>query len=571
MTISPILDQPQSIDYAALPDGPIARLANHEIACLLDANCDPLEITWPWAGQVYARSVRLRVIDWLDGELVPLVTRFFPGHQETIAGTEGVIITRRLAVPYKTTDDRSLFWLLECQAEGDRVLRLEIDIEWNEPLSQRIVDGLLVAQRNPGPARGLYQQSNAESTRIFGNPYGRPDTVELDDPQRARLVYHVLVNGIVEVPLILTVSDVGEQMAWNTFLSLRDVEQMFDVSTRNWERRLHAGRLWTPDPAFNLAVEQARLAAIRHTQRLRTGTAPSDRRVERIPALVDVWDSLDPVQSRNLLAHLRRVAEATEGRLPAVLPAFPGSVEGGSDDDLLGGSTLYLHALLAHVSRHRTTDELLAEHMPGVSACADTLVHLRATQPARLADGAVAARLAQAMTDAARLAERAGDAVNAARWESEAAYLGGPPAPPSPFDLLRWERASGWEVGSERPYRFADDWQGMCLASAALWQGVGLVDLGDRIAVEPAWPQAWSWWALLGAALTEMRFLSLVWDGRTLHTTRPVTSSLPVQVHKRIQLLHIGEFDFNPVFEMISESGDSSETVRFQPEFQQSS
>ncbi|MCB0136320.1 MAG: hypothetical protein KDE01_19785, partial [Caldilineaceae bacterium] len=164
-----------------------------------------------------------------------------------------------------------------------------------------------------------------------------------------------------------------------------------------------------------------------------------------------------------------------------------------------------------------------------------------------------------------------GDAVNAARWESEAAYLGGPPAPPSPFDLLRWERASGWEVGSERPYRFADDWQGMCLASAALWQGVGLVDLGDRIAVEPAWPQAWSWWALLGAALTEMRFLSLVWDGRTLHTTRPVTSSLPVQVHKRIQLLHIGEFDFNPVFEMISESGDSSETVRFQPEFQQSS
>ena len=491
MTISPILDQPQSIDYAALPGGPIARLANHEIACLLDANCDPQEITWPWADQVYARSVRMRVIDWLDGELVPLVTRFFPGHQETIAGTEGVIITKRLAVPYKTTDDRSLFWLLECQAEGDRVLRLEIDIEWNEPLSQRIVDGLLVAQRNPGPARGLYQQSNAESTRIFGNPYGRPDTVELDDPQRARLVYHVLVNGIVEVPLILTVSDVGEQMAWNTFLSLRDVEQMFDVSTRNWERRLHAGRLWTPDPAFNLAVEHARLAAIRHTQRLRTGTAPSDRRVQHIPALVDVWDSLDPVQSRNLLAHLRRVAEATEGRLPAVLPAFPGSVEGGNDDDLLGEQC----ALSAHVARprqpaphHRRIACRTHAGRPRLRRCAHPSA--RAAQPDRLADGA-ARSPAGAGHDRCSQRWQSGQAMqsNAARWESEAAYLGGPPAAPVPFDLLRWEAASGWAAGSDRPHRFADDWQGMRLSGAALWQGVGLADLGDRIVVEPAWPQ----------------------------------------------------------------------------------
>ena len=123
MTISPILDQPQSIDYAALPGGPIARLANHEIACLLDADCNPQDLFWPWADQVYVRSVRLRVFDLQDGELVPLVTRFFAGHQETIAGTEGVIITKRLGVPYKATDDRALFWLLECQAEGDRVLR----------------------------------------------------------------------------------------------------------------------------------------------------------------------------------------------------------------------------------------------------------------------------------------------------------------------------------------------------------------------------------------------------------------------------------------------------------------
>ena len=78
-----------------------------------------------------------------------------------------------------------------------------------------------------------------------------------------------------------------------------------------------------------------------------------------------------------------------------------------------------------------------------------------------------------------------------------------------------------------------------------------------------------SWNGGAYAGLTEMRFLSLVWDGRILHTTQPVESSLPVQLHKRIQLLHIGEFDFNPVFEMISESGETGETIRFQPEFQQ--
>ncbi len=70
---------------------------------------------------------------------------------------------------------------------------------------------------------------------MFGNPHGRPDIVELDEPQRARLVYHVLVNGIVEVPLILTFSDVGEQVGWNSFLALRDVELVFDKSSNSLE------------------------------------------------------------------------------------------------------------------------------------------------------------------------------------------------------------------------------------------------------------------------------------------------------------------------------------------------
>lgn len=88
------------------------------------------------------------------------------------------------ACPTKPPTIAVYFRLLECQAEGDRVLRLDIHIDWVKPSSQRIVDGLLVAQRNPEPAHGLYQQSNAESTRIFGNPHGCPDQVEIDH-QRA--------------------------------------------------------------------------------------------------------------------------------------------------------------------------------------------------------------------------------------------------------------------------------------------------------------------------------------------------------------------------------------------------
>jgi hypothetical protein len=579
MTISPILDQPQSIDYAELSPGPISRFANHELICWLDADCNPQDVRWPWGDRVYAQSIAMRVLDLQEGELTPLVTRVFPGHQEVIAGSEGMIVTKRLAIPYKTTDDRALFWLLECQAEGDRLLRLEIDIEWGEPLSQRIVDGLLVAQRNPEPARGLYQQSNAESTRIFGNPHGRPDRVDLDDPTRAHLTYHVLVNGIVEVPLIFTVSDVGEQLAWSSFLTLREVEEIFDISSRNWVRRLHAGRLWTPDPVFNLAVEQARLEAIRHLQRHRSGTAPSDRRVAHIPPLVDAWDALDPVQSRNLLAHLRRAAERTEGWLPQVLPALLNETATGKPEHLLATNGAYICSLAAHAGRHRTTQEFLNEHMPAIRLCCEMLVRLRVVRSELFDDAARRNALAHCLALATTLAARAGDDVNAARWESEWRYLEDQGAATAAtdgrakFDMQRWSEATGWRTGVDRPHHFDDPWGGIQLAAAVVWQGIGLADHGDYIVVEPAWPQGWGWWALLGVTLTEERRLSMVWDGATLHVTRPVQSMLPVQVHKQIRLLHSDEFDFDPVFEMIGDESShldhqADRTIRFKPEFE---
>ena len=158
-----------------------------------------------------------------------------------------------------------------------------------------MVDGLLVAQRNPGRAQGIYAQQNAESTRVFGNPHGRPSAYEFDDDGHAELVYYVLVNGIVEVPLLLAISDVGEQVAWNGFLALRDSERSFELSITAWDKVMHTGRLWTSDPRLNRAVQAGRLATVRHFHRLRTGMAPDTRRVEDVPTLLKSLDTFDVV------------------------------------------------------------------------------------------------------------------------------------------------------------------------------------------------------------------------------------------------------------------------------------
>ncbi|MEZ4581696.1 MAG: ABC transporter ATP-binding protein [Caldilineaceae bacterium] len=218
----PVLDRALSVDYDELAPEMRNRLGNGELFFAVDGATDLHDLFWPWADAVYARHIRMRLTDLYDDEFSPLVTRFFPGFQETIIGTEGMIVSKRLMPPFKSSYDRAVLWILECQAEGDRLLRIDVHIDWGEPLSQRMVDGLLVAQENPQSAQGIYKQKNADSTRVFGNPQARPDHVDLDDPNGAHLVYHVLVNGQVEVPLLATVSDVGEQVAWNGFLAQRD-------------------------------------------------------------------------------------------------------------------------------------------------------------------------------------------------------------------------------------------------------------------------------------------------------------------------------------------------------------
>jgi hypothetical protein len=578
--ISPVLDQPQSYDYELLPTGVIGRLANQDLYCSVDANSDASEVTWPWADAVYARRIQMTISDWQDGPLVPLAVRCFPGHQETIAGAEGMIVTKRLITPWKSPDDKALIWLLECQAEGDRLLKLEIDIDWGEPLSQRIVDGLLLAQRNPEPARGIYAQSNAESTRVFGNPYGRPDEVHLEDPQRARLVYHVLVNGVVEVPLLLTISDVGEQVAWNGFLSLRDVEQIFDASSEAWNRLLRAGRLWTPDPAFNRAVHEGKLEAIRRVQRLRSGWSPSDAQVASVTALVDAWDAIDPAVSRNLLAHLRRLAEECGGSLPATLPPLPASAKHKDEapqtdaahaaegvaaepdaDSVLNSNGIYFAALAAHL-RHHPDGELLAAHLPAVQLCAERLILLRVQEQAGSTGWRMdrhARRGAEALYCAADLARATNAHVDAARWESEAGYLS--------QAAMTTVDGSADNGGAEST---AGSWRtSVQTAGTAIWSGCGIDYRDGELWVEPAWPSGGTWWALLGLPVANGKYLSLLWDGSTLHATQPIRSHLPISLCQRIQIHRTDEFDFEPYFELTRDSneGDTANTHRFKLKF----
>lgn len=556
----PVLDKPHSLDYDALPPNARYPLANQDLRALVDGSSDLCQLEWPWAGVPYAKSVEVRISDLQDDEFMPLVTQFYPGYQETIYGAEGMIVTKRIATPYRAAYERAILWMLECQAEGDRLLRLEVRIDWGQPLEQRIVDGLLVAQHNPRAAQGIYAQRNADSTRVFGNPHGRPDLVELSDPSRARLVYHVLVNGIVEVPLILTVSDVGEQVAWNGFLALRDSERAFEQSVENWGRLLAVGRLWTPDPRLNRAVQAGRIAAIRQTPRLRTGFAPADLDIRRIPALVDAFDVFDPVQSRNLLAHLRRLAERTGGSLPLTLPQRARQAPADAGPLLGAAVAAYLHALAAHLARHGD-DELLAEHFPALRACADALISRRAGLSASDAE------LHLAFADAARLALLHRAEADAARWQSEAAYHAerSPRGPNGAQEL--WTLFQGWQVRDNGLWSFSSPWIAVESAGRAVWDGSGIARTPDGWAVAPAMPSHWLWWALLALPLPDGP-LSLVWDGVTLHANRPVRTDLPLALHSSIRMLHTDEHDFRPEFDFSNSGADSP--PRFRPDFMRS-
>ncbi|MCB0127022.1 MAG: hypothetical protein KDE58_32400 [Caldilineaceae bacterium] len=552
---SPILDQPQVIDWEKDAPHFSYRLANSEIVFEVDADTDLCNLFLPWANEEYAKRITLAVSAPREETLMPLVTRLYPGHQEQILGTEGVILTKRVAVPYQGDYDRTVLWVLDCQAEGDRLLRLDVTIDWGEPLTQRMVDGLLVAQRNPGPLRGIYSQSNAELTCVFGNPDARPDQVDLNEPNRAHLVYHVLVNGMVEVPLLLTLSDVGEQIAWNGFLAMRDAERAFQLSTKAWERMLKRGRLWTPDPPFNRAIQQGKLTAVRHLQRVRSGAMATDRTTTHSAALVAMVDSFDVTSSRNLLANLRRIAESTMGRLPETLPLRPKEEPVDPGPAVAQTNGAYLRALAGHLRSHFDA-KLLADHYTAIGLCAEQLCRLLEATSAADTDPSAAE---QGLHAAVALARWQGDADNVRRWQ---ALAGGDTVP-----TMSAITPASVHYPESAPFGFADVWHGIIWSGEAFWQSCGLSWQRGALHVAQTWPATWPWWAVLDLPYIDDRTVSILWDGNTLHSTQPLQSPLPTQQWDSIRPLRTDELEFDLHFALQSEQDDLVTHNTFRPRF----
>ncbi len=536
----PALDQPQLEDYDDINDEARFPHNNGELYFVADKDSDLYDLRWHWHQRAYARSIRIRFdapmytssgisSEQLD-DVLPLAVQLYPGYQETIYGVEGVIVSKRIFAPLDSYYDRSLLWMMEAQAEGDRLIQIRVEIDWGEPLEQRMVDGLLVAQSDPGEATGAHNQRNAESTRVFGAAEGRPDRVHFPTDSQAVLLYHVLVAGQVDLPLILSLSDVGEQVAWNGFLVQRDISRAFKRSLNSWHEITHRGRLWSPDAKANRTVQDAKIEAVQNLARFRSGYAPADRATDSVPALVDLFDTFAPERSRDMLDTLRRVADRTGGPLPRQLPTLPRGPVDVHDADIPFASASYLESLHAHLQR-LPDPEWLSTHQTTISTIANELATLSRDSevPTGSRDGSQDAAV-NALIAASALARMMEQPEGAARW-AHAAARGGIDDDASP--------------ASRAP-----------AAVNTIWKRLGITVENGVLTIQKNWPPHWDWWALLRlpfAGQDKNDEISLLWDGQTLHSTRQVTFDGPLALQSQVQPFGSDEHSFDLRFRLGTE------------------
>ncbi len=536
----PALDQPQLEDYDDINDEARFPHNNGELYFVADKDSDLYNLRWQWHQRAYARSIRIRFdapmytssgisSEQLD-DVLPLAVQLYPGYQETIYGVEGVIVSKRIFAPLDSYYDRSLLWMMEAQAEGDRLIQIRVEIDWGEALEQRMVDGLLVAQSDPGEATGAHNQRNAESTRVFGAAEGRPDRVHFPTDSQAVLLYHVLVAGQVDLPLILSLSDVGEQVAWNGFLVQRDISRAFKRSLNSWHEITHRGRLWSPDAKANRTVQDAKIEAVQNLARLRSGYAPANRATDSVPALVDLFDTFAPERSRAMLDTLRRVADRTGGALPRQLPTLPRGPVDVHDADIPFASASYLESLHAHLQR-LPDPEWLSTHQTTISTIADELATLSRDSevPAGSRDVSHEAAV-RALIAASALARMMEQTEDAARWAHAA------------------ERGGCDDDASPAPQPLAAD--------NTIWNLLGITVENGVLTIQKNWPSHWDWWALLRlpfAGQEKNDEISLLWDGQTLHSTRQVTFDGPLALQSQVQPFGSDEHSFDLRFRLGTE------------------
>ncbi|MCS7221159.1 MAG: hypothetical protein RML36_11940 [Anaerolineae bacterium] len=503
-----------SCDVETLPTG--GCYGNLEAFARADAVSDLDGLYCPLDDQWYCGQVRFRF--FAAGErLMPLATRFFPSYQETIYGTEGIVLSKRIFVPYRVGYQQSVCWQMDLETEGHQYIQIEVDIRWpairsyghtRQPPSseqekrvrQEMESGLLVA-RTVGREREV---------RVFGSN-GPPSQVQFIEPGRARLSYFVLAEGYVDVPFILTFSPAGEQLAWNGFLANGEAGLLLQESSQRMEEAIGQSRLITPDPVINRGLAWAAINTLRVQQRYRLGAGftndpPGDVVVVRDAAWYGMGaDYLTPDFVADLYRLIQRYGIYEGGKLAEYIRAVAGTHEDyglSLNDD----TPLFIIAVHHHYALHRDRN-LLHDLYPAVRDAAHWIIQQiegglvwaraegtnvygitswRNIIPGYRLDGAVTeinAECAWALRCAADLAAAIGDAASQARFASEAQAL---------TEAIR-ERLLSPETGL---YLLALDDEGLPRPELTVDQvfpllaGIAPADVRSRI-IERLWSPAW--------------------------------------------------------------------------------
>lgn len=330
-----------------------------------------------------------------DEVLAPMVTRFFPAYQETIYGTEGVVLSHRVFVPLAAGYERAVCWLLEVQAEGPRLLEITIDIQFlpaidpelagslslwqrEKQIQIRLEHGLVVAQTVPTYySRFDRTAGRSKEVRVFGS--NGPPTVHLfADPGRVRLLYHVLVEGYYDLPFVLGVSPAGQQMAWHGFLVLSEITSAFEDTQKRVDRWLARCHLYTPDPVINRGFQWAKVNLLRTRQVFRRGPAVFHDPPGDLVALRDVaWGGiagsyLAPKDTGEMLRYVAAEAGYETGKLADHFHADSGEKE---DYGLNINDATPLFIIAAHHHYAITRDQAFLEAIyPAVKRAADYII-----------------------------------------------------------------------------------------------------------------------------------------------------------------------------------------------------
>lgn len=377
-----------------------ASFGNRKLFIRTDARSGLLSAWSASDNQWYCGPLQFR-FSVQDEELAPMVTRFFPAYQETIYGTEGVVLSHRVFTPFAAGYERAVCWLLEVQAEGPRMVEIAIDIQFQlshpahelldpeivadlslghreKQVELRLERGLIVAQTVPTYyTRFDRTEGRSKEVRVFGS--SGPPTVHLfSELGRVQLLYHVLVEGYYDLPFVLGLSPSGQQIAWQGFLALSEITSAFEDTQKYVDRLLERCCLYTPDPAVNRGLQWAKVNMLRAKQAFRRGPAVAHNPPGDSVSVRDVaWYSLagsymNPDETGEMLRYVAAEAGQAAGKLADHFHADSGERE---DYGLNINDATPLFAMAAYHHYVVTRDEAFLEAIyPAVKRAADYII-----------------------------------------------------------------------------------------------------------------------------------------------------------------------------------------------------